>query len=434
MGDTALIPSLGWIKWAWEGWKQFRSWQFKKKWEKLERAANTARRDSNLYRFLKKLYSDYLNSDYLILEDPQGMTYPVAIFPAPESQWSDLESVLSKPLIRSEETSFLVKDENYLDNLKRIGRKLENRATYRLLNLQATGGNITIKASLGTYFDTVKTSHVLTWELLTRFGKRKPQPSEFKEFFTELALRKKLHDGVCNPLIDGDGRSAAIGVSMLIIYRNFNDTGYQALLKERSRHGVAVDTDLYHVVPSFMFQPVREVDRDMVEKLEFNVRVQVYREYLEEVFNVEEEEAASEAISIVHGSSSSAGNLQYLNELLEDANKAQLLFTGMAVDLLSLRPEICTLLLIKTPEWQRLHSGGDRSRNLTPIHINEEFKTPTELRDLGKDAIISFDLGGPELSVPPDVQTRIRPESITAPGAAAFFMGLDIARKVLAGS
>jgi hypothetical protein len=51
---------------------------------------------------------------------------------------------------------------------------------------------------------------------------------------------------------------------------------------------------------------------------------------------------------------------QLLNGMLK-AGDAALLYSGVAVNLLALRHEICTVLVIEDPRWYERESGGLRS-------------------------------------------------------------------------
>ena len=398
--------------------RKFDDWRFKKKWNKLQQYSIIARRSQSLCQFLQNLYDTY----ELLHVKETGHVYPVIAFEAKEKQWSEYESVLGKFLLDKKINRFALNDEKYLKQLTRVGRELFDRGTYTMEKLETQDG-LTIQACKGTYFDAVTTSHVLSWELLTKFGKSKPKPDEVDFFLDKTPLRKTLHDAVLDPVVDGSGRSNAIGGSMLIIYKDVGGMHYRLLINERSKT-VAADIDMFHVVPSFMVQPMAG---DWMN--EFSVEHQVFREYLEEVFNIEEVRKPPSTPSFDYFYKNP--NLMYLKELLSDTSKARLMFTGVAVDLFNLRPEICTLLLIETSDWAKNHSQGNAARNLKTIEINNEFKTPDEMHALRKDYILSVDLEGSDLKLPGRILEAMKPESITAPGVAALHLGLKVAREVL---
>ena len=60
----------------------------------------------------------------------------------------------------------------------------------------------------------------------------------------------------------------------------------------------------------------------------------------------------------------------FLKELLQ-AGKAQMFFTGVAVNLLNLRPEVCLLLHIEDGNWWKHHSQSPDE--LERFHFNWEF-------------------------------------------------------------
>jgi hypothetical protein len=101
-----------------------------------------------------------------------------------------------------------------------------------------------------------------------------------------------------------------------------------------------------HVIPSFMFQPVHGY-RDE----EFCVRHNIRREFYEELFG------ATAPDDAVYNWFEAREPVRYLDELLARGD-AEIWLTGLTVDLRKMRPEICALLRIKTPEWFAHHSSA----------------------------------------------------------------------------
>jgi hypothetical protein len=97
----------------------------------------------------------------------------------------------------------------------------------------------------------------------------------------------------------------------------------------------------------------------------------VYREYLEELFSREEVKTSRSVISYDYFYGDR--NLAYLRSLIESGS-ARLYFTGLAVNLLTLRVDICTLLHIRDYDWFANHKGG--TRDLDRIELNDEWKPP----------------------------------------------------------
>jgi hypothetical protein len=199
-----------------------------------------------------------------------------------------------------------------------------------------------------------------------------------------------------------------MSISTLIVFDD-GDT-YQAFVRQRSGR-TAAHSDLYHVIPSFMFQPMLgDVRR------EYSVRHNVFREYLEELFGVEEMRLSKGELALDWFYDHE--ELAYLRSLL-DAGSAELLLTGFAVNMLNLRPEICTLLLIRDPNWRRRRIAG-----------NWEFETPQQMFDRRQDYIRPVDVNRGDDEIAAEL-ARL-PGTFVPPGAAAFWLGVDVARERIA--
>ena len=375
--------------------------------------AQKAIENKNLLYFLKWKYSQ----EPILERD--GYIYPVAVYQAPKTQREDLESVLKLPLLRHEpkEDTWLVKNDEYLNivNSLKQGRGLSlgkdiNTYTYAMKSL-LLNGKLQLDCDLGHYFSTFRTCEILEWEIRSNIGKLKgAEEKQFKSFDNQLPLRKHLHNKVANPVRDGTGRSPAIGISTLIAY---NDAGSIKLMtKRRAKKGVPLRAGLLHVIPGFMFQPTT----DHMD-YEYSVTHNIYREYLEELFNFPEQ--IEKRLHPNHFYSDK--RLQYLKSLIAKG-EAKLYFTGVTINLLNLRPEICTLLYITTPEWyEKCQNDSDLRWEINDefTNIHEGIAKPEEF------------IGG--LSFSHDDSQMIKDASLyphrTVPaGAGAFWLGIDTLR------
>jgi hypothetical protein len=330
------------------------------------------------------------------------VTYPSAVWRAPACQISNPESVLGlltdTPLTL--DSGLTRAGQKYVEHLQLHGRTLKNDPTYALTELTA-GEQIKLGCTVGYYFDALMTSDILEWELLTLLGSRKGE-SDPRHVIDHLKCRGCVHRLSDRPVFRPVGRSAAIAISTVVLFRR--PEGFAVLLQHRSSKGVAVHKDLWHVAPSFMFQPVV---RETVK--EYSVIHNVFREYLEELFKVEEATDPPSVIS--HDYFYGNPNLEYLRSLLANGD-AQLLLTGVTVNLLNLRPEICTLLYVESPEWYRKHSTG--LDGLDRLELSDEF----EASGLSAQPVSAIRRG-----YPPPAET-------VPPGAAALFLALETAQEL----
>ena len=204
-------------------------------------------------------------------------------------------------------------------------------------------------------------------------------------------------------ILRGSRRSAAIGIGTLTV---FNDAGtYKAILAKRSNK-TAFDSGMYHVLPAMMFQPTTP---DFKHPQEWSIKHQVMREVLEEMFDMPEQ-LDPDAWDFFYQHPA----LVYLQELM-DAGKAQLYVTGIILNLLTLRPEVSTLLLIRDPEWYARIRAKDS---------DIPFKTADET--VGASEVIAPIATDEDFLAyfPDDLYQRM-----PAQATATLWLGIDLARK-----
>jgi len=240
--------------------------------------------------------------------------------------------------------------------------------------------------------------------------------------WTRLPRRAWLHERVADPVADGRYRSTALGVSTLTIVRvrTRGFDGYKLFLSPRSVT-VATQRRRYHVIPSGMFQPFVPAESEDVLRSQFSVAAAALREKVEELYGVQELETGDGAVdpqAIFH-----RREARLLDDLLQ-AGDAALLYTGVAVNLLALRPEICTLLLINDPGWWERERGE--------LRICDEYLQQSQQADMLPDQrwvqLISLDRHG--LDLEPKWHDMLRARTVVAPGVAAIELGLRVARTV----
>jgi len=108
--------------------------------------------------------------------------------------------------------------------------------------------------------------------------------------------------------------------------------------------------------------------------------------------------------------------------------KADLLYTGLIVNLLNLRPEICTLLIIRNEEWFEEESEF-LEYNYEFLDAKEEPQIPRDVRH-GRQLVPSIKLDG-NLDIVPEDKGLLCPENMVPPATGAIDLGLRVAKKVL---
>jgi len=325
--------------------------------------------------------------------------YPIAFFPPAPQQIDDLDSVLGPlpsaddALEGEEELAFY--NHAVLATYQNRTPGLYNGITYAFKRLRPAP-LLKVEARLGRYYDMLATCGALEQEL---------RDANIHETL-RLPGRTLLHRAISaqRVITEGAGRSAALGVACLTVFAH-PDGGHRAILARRTSRN-ATDPGFFHVLPAFIFQPgeAGPAARD------WSVRHQVEREYLEELFGMEEDPQGQQDFA-------QQPAWHELQAMLGDG-RASLHLTGVVVNFFSLRAEICSLLLIRDPQWWARCTAPDSA---TPFNAASEAQG-------GRLTIVPIEDDAALLAhLPPDVHAIMPPQ-----GAAALWIGIDLARRLLA--
>ena len=279
----------------------------------------------------------------------QGIDHPVTVYYPDEEQTSDVDSVLDPSLPRPEARDFAAYDHGYLHELQSTKSGLYNGSTFTMQHLSERP--LRLRGAVGRYFDMLATTAALDRELRAVAAKSSLRAPSRAAYHREVDPERALRCGL--------KRSATIGICTLIV---FNDQGsYKAMLARRSEK-TAFEETMFQVLPTMTFQPTTP---DFSNAQEWSVRHQVLREVLEELFDVPEPPGTPEWDHFYRHPA-----LIYLLELLK-AGQAQLDLTGVIINLLTLRPEVATLLLIHDPRWYARITAANSD---IPLRIADEFE------------------------------------------------------------
>jgi hypothetical protein len=276
-----------------------------------------------------------------LLRNRLGLAYPALIRPF---RLEDPEQVLGDLVPDDREfpaTSPL------LTRLQGANAHLWNGRTYVFRELEPGPDGPRLRCSPGFYFDALNTCAMLRAELadaLAEGGSGTPPA-----LYPRLARRFDLHRGARGAAAaaqawSGEGRSAAVAISCLFAVRA--EDGYRFCVERRSLH-LADDPGAYHVVPSMVFQPAAG---DASGRTGYSITETILREIGEELFSADgEAEQAARAEAAL-------GDLRRHLAL----GSAALQVSGLALNLLDLRPEILAVLAVDDPGWLRRHGPAVR--------------------------------------------------------------------------
>lgn len=258
-----------------------------------------------------------------------GIEHPVTVMYPEDWQIHDVDSLLDPTRPKPETRAFAFYDYSYLHDLQNSKPGLHDGPTFTMKLIRKKP--LRLRGAIGSYYDMLATCGALERELRDAVAEgwmRAPSRASYHRQSPPLEA-----------LTRGTGRSATIGIGTLTV---FNDgEGYKAILARRSA-ATATDSGMFHVLPAMIFQ---QTTADFADRREWSVKHQILREVLEELFNFPELLQPPRWDFFYDQPA-----LRYLLRLLE-SGRAQLCATGIVFNLLTLRPEISTLLLIHEPEW-----------------------------------------------------------------------------------
>jgi len=379
--------------------------------EQLERV-RLAYHDPRLLDYLAARYAPYR------LLQRGGERYPVVFFPAGPAQRARPESVLG-PLSPAmpPDNSYVVDDPAYRDAIATLNLfslpATVDRLTITMERMRHDAGGIEIAARNGKFMASARTCEILDWEIRSAIAGLATAAGA-EAIGEKVPLRNALHATVADPVLDGSGRSAALAITCLIVYRRAG--AYYALMRKRGKRGSPLYAYMYQAVPSFMLQAT---DARWLRH-EYSLVHQISREYLEEVYSYPEPANVVDDPDYFYHEP----QFQRLHEMLARGT-AQLYVTGIGMNLLNLRADICALLVIHDERW----FIESQTNPTCQFRFNDEWETA--IARPGTDAYVGAIPIDPSASDEEVLRVSHLSQRETTPaGAAAWWGGLDCFRSI----
>ena len=393
-----------------KGWSLYRYLQERRTRELV--AHDRPRRVLELYDFLRVLYYDL---DVLV---GAGGYFPVGVLPLDPRAVADPDTLVGELVPRPGERPVL--EPRVVDAIRKRGSQIWDGNTFSLSRLVLAGTGVAgIDAYIGSYFDMVSSADYLEYELLAAIDRAHGPVGLSNLPAREVALASFDAPSAC--LSSGGGVDAVLAVSTLVVYAR--DDRYWMLCDVRSG-SVAEYGNLYHVAPSFIFQPVTSLTSHNLA-IEWSVTHNLYREYLEELFDVPEVEHPGGAVTADYFYGHP--NLLFLEELL-GSGAARLRGTALIFNLLNHRPEVCTLLVITDERWfeRQKDMFAARRNGLEHLRLNSEFLLGASRRlDWDLEAVTTLPLDDPRWG------QIAQPWLMVPPAAPALVLGARAAVELL---
>ncbi len=356
----------------------------------------------------------WLYGDENLFRGPTGLRYPLTVRTEVATNPQMILGDWEKESRTFPESSWL------LEEMKQKNSYLWNGKTYALRSVDSTemenigAGNVEadstadsdlsnqkyyLQFTTGSYFDTINTCTILEVELQRAIASL-PLNASHQDRYRAMPLRQALHGEKkgAKALEDawlGRDRSAAIAISCLFAVYNGQDYCYFV----RQRAGNLADgAGQYHIVPSMVFQPT---NKDTASPDSYNLQNMILREVAEELFDREE----GDQNILSHPEIADLQSLLY-------TGGASLQISGIAMDLLCLRPEILAVLTVHDSKWLARHASSICFSHHEYVQSQSENEGWYSVSD---DAL--FLRGG-----------ELEPRHCVASGAASAILGLPFVR------
>lgn len=365
-----------------------------------------------------------------------GVRMPICEFPASREQWHNTEAAVGALLDRSVPAY----DEYSEDFDPKLGKEAFRRyverfesadeedrrhffpgAAYALHSMSFDIDNaVTVNCTMGRYFTSLATSEDLDEEMMQALAgsPREPVP------LSKLPRRSWLHSMVGDPVVDGRHRAAAVSHATVIVTAD-GEGGFEILLPLRA-HNVATHAHFNHVAPSGIFAPYDESSPSPLA--EYSVMRNFYREWVEELYALEKYEYPP--YSVVLPDPEDEHEITRLKDLLRPGGeRAKLYYTGVSENLLTLRPEICMLLLVTDSNW--LDEENEIARTMgRPFKLGWEYETSpwAGARVHNRPGQLRLRLDG---SLQPADGSRLEPSFLIPNAAAAITLAIRVMKDVL---
>ena len=240
------------------------------------------------------------------------------------------------------------------------------------------------RVHIGTFAENVYSTHVLEYELYKAFGEFKDKDINdsvvWEQIKSFLPIRNKMHEdalrlpadnsmkGMYHSLLKGTGRDSLLSVQMLVIIKSKRTHKYEVKIIQRS-NDVVIKPGIYQFIPSGGFEILNDSDDDIYDDLEleenFSPGCAIFREYLEELFNVPEFEGGG--TGSIEERLLKDRRITVIEKMLRNG-EANLQFLGSVVDLAGLRHELSFVLVIHNEAYSETQFLANEESKKGAIH------------------------------------------------------------------
>jgi hypothetical protein len=254
--------------------------------------------------------------------------------------------------------------QRFIRQVRRTGQNasypdIESGRNYCLSRILASDGKIRLELGYVNYGRIMRTSDCLIEEIGLFFGLLGDLKVAHRAVLWMLPWRKRVTRKEGAKLFASpSARAAGLGVAAATCYRSADSHKYEFVVGLRS-NAVATYTDAYHVAPAGM------CNTKTLPYFSHYFLYAITSEFLEEIFDQERFEKLDGQLWKQELQKES----KTLFESMFPGRDGDIVLTGLAFDLLNLRPEICILIVFHTDLFHQRHikqqaTGQNRNKVL----------------------------------------------------------------------
>jgi len=268
-----------------------------------------------------------------------------------------------------------------------------------------------IRGDMTTYGSLLATQDALEWEILLETAEHLSSPysvSDFPGLTSRLHLRIAAEEAAQkNYLLEPTTRCNGLAISTSVVHATPAGE-FRVILGKRSAL-TGAHADLFHVIPACIFQPELGKRHD-----EWDIFHSFLKEYGEELYSEELDRKRRDARYFYKEWKGVAALLEAM-----DQGRCSFAITGLVINLLNLRPEVCALLLVHDPDWW--------SDVRPPFKTGWEYVEVEKMIDRAGKCCTDISLRNAE----PEYLEAFgaTPRDWVPPGLACFWLGIDYARR-----
>jgi hypothetical protein len=304
-----------------------------------------------------------------------GIDYPSIVFPSsnPHYPFTTLQNLKLGPKKKKKKKETRLQ-KIYLKKLKQVIHR-PNNVGYALdeIVFDETGKFKSFNCYPCTFKETIQSCFCLEYEIFKAFKKSKGTLNIDKEILASQNMRNEYHSNgsIHKTFTSAEGKDAMMSVQSLVIFKDHKTKTYKTIISKRSNK-VSYAPNTWQFIPCGYFETYEISNIEYTIEKNFDPTLAILREFLEELFNVEEfiENTTGKPVERITNHPLTV----YLDNTIKQG-KAEFIFLGSVLDVVTLTHKLSYLLIIDDEEFsQKRFQPNFESKDMQLVEVSELHK------------------------------------------------------------